>query len=316
MKDFYQVLGVPRSASQDDIKKAYRRLAKQYHPDVNKGNKEAEDRFKEISEAYNVLSDSEQKKKYDMLGQAYDRASTGNWQDFSGFRQGGGNQQDFGGYNFEGFGDLGDMLKDLFEMGGMKRGSAYKYQTQNQQRQPAVDGQDIISDIEITFEEAVSGTERSISIRRENKNEKLTVKIPAGVDNGSKVRIPGKGQLGFGGGKSGDLFLRVHVTPHKKFWREGFDIYTELPISIYDAVLGGKIDVPTLDGNAKMNIPSGTSSGQKFRIKGKGSPIIGKKGSKGDFYVIVQIVPPSKLNSEEKRIFEDLAVKYSYKPVS
>lgn len=312
MKDFYQVLGVSRSSSADEIKKAYRRLAKQYHPDVNKGNKDAEERFKGISEAYNVLSDPEQRKKYDMMGQAYDRASTGNWQDFSGYK--GGGQENYGGFNTEGFGDLGDMLKDLFDMGGMKRGGAYRHQSQGQQSQPAVNGQDIISDIEISFEEAISGTERSISIRRENKNEKLTVKIPAGVDNGSKVRIPGKGQLGFGGGISGDLFLRVHVVPHKSFWREGFDIYTELPISIYDAVLGGKIDVPTLDGNAKMSIPTGTASGQKFRIKGKGSAILGKKGSKGDFYVIVQIVPPTKLNSEERRTFEDLAVKYPYKP--
>jgi len=165
----------------------------------------------------------------------------------------------------------------------------------------------------VGFEEAITGTERKISIRRGDKVEKITIKVPAGVDNGSKVRIAGKGQPGFGGGRSGDLFLRIHVNPHPDFWREDADIYTEVPITIYDAVLGSTVEVPTLDGHASMKVPSGTEGGQKFRLKGKGAPKLGEKG-KGDQYVIVKIVPPKGMGSEERKIFEELAEKYPYDP--
>ncbi|HPQ81349.1 MAG TPA: DnaJ domain-containing protein, partial [bacterium] len=240
MKDFYQILGVPRTASEDDIKKAYRRLAKQYHPDVNKGEKETEERFKEISEAYNVLSDREQRKKYDMFGQG------------APFGGGYGGEGPPGGFRWEwttganprgsartgpgpDMGDLGDLFGELFNMGGVRRGPFNQGfgRRSGPAQEESLNGQDTSADIEISFEEAVSGLERKIQIKRGDKVEKLTVKIPPGVDNGSKVRIAGKGQPGFGGGSSGDLYLCVRVTPHPRFWREGADIYTETPITIY-----------------------------------------------------------------------------------
>jgi DnaJ-class molecular chaperone len=158
----------------------------------------------------------------------------------------------------------------------------------------------------------VNGTERKISIKRGDKVEKLNVKIPAGVDNASKVRIAGKGQPGFGGGDSGDLYLRVHVTPHALFWREDADIYTEVPITVFESVLGSSVQVPTLDGHAKMKIPTGTASGQKFRIGGKGAPVLGKKGKRGDQYVIIKIVPPDHLTDDERMAFETLAKEFPY----
>lgn len=321
MKDFYQTLGVPRGATEDEIKKAYRRLAKQYHPDVNKGDKQTEERFKEISEAYNVLSDPDQRKKYDMFGQGspyggqYGGPDGGpggfRWEWNAGANQGqaqGGQQPDMG--------DLGDLFSELFSMGGVRRGP----QGQARKRHPgagqeeALDGQDTTADVEISFEEAIDGTDRKIQIKRGDKVEKLTVKIPAGVDNGSKVRIAGKGQPGFGGGASGDLYLRVRVTPHPNFWREGADIYTETPITIYDAILGASVEVPTLGGSARMKIPAGTASGQKFRMGGKGAPVLDKKGKRGDQYVIVKIVTPKHLTADAVKAFEQMAKQYPYEP--
>ncbi|HPW45316.1 MAG TPA: DnaJ C-terminal domain-containing protein [bacterium] len=313
MKDYYQVLGVPRGASVDEIKKAYRRLAKQYHPDVNKGEKGAEERFKEISEAYNVLSDPEQRKKYDMFGSAFDGAG----QDFSGFRwqsTGGGQGFDPSQINFGDIGDLGDILGDLFNMGGVRRKAYSPGDARRSSYQPTVNGQDTFADVEVSFDDAIEGTERRISIRRGDRTENLTVKIPAGVDNGSKVRISGKGQPGFGGGKDGDLYLRIHVTPHPLFWREGADIYTEIPVTIYDAVLGASVEVPTTGGSAKMKIPVGTAGGQKFRLSGKGAPVLGKRGKRGDQYVIVKVVPPKKLSAEAKKAFESIAEQFPYDP--
>jgi DnaJ-class molecular chaperone len=315
MKDFYQVLGISRNASVDEIKKAYRRLAKQYHPDVNKGNKEAEERFKEISEAYNVLSDPEQKKKYDIFGNA--QAGGGAGPGFGGFHWQGAGPGAGAGYENVGanLGDLGDIFSELFEMGGIRRKQhAYGGARRGSSYQPQVNGQDMFADSEISFEEAVSGTEVKLSVRRGDKTEKLNVHIPAGVDNGSKVRVGGKGQMGFGGGRDGDLYIRIHVRPHPKFWREGADIYVEMPITIYDAVLGSSIDVPTLAGTAHMKIPSGTSGGQKFRLSGKGAPVLGKKGKTGDQYVIAKIVPPKSLSAEEKRIYEKLREDFAYNP--
>lgn len=308
MKDYYQVLGVPRSASEDEIKKAYRRLAKQYHPDVNKGDKQAEERFKDISEAYNVLSDSDQRKKYDMFGQA---GVGGGGPGFGGFRWEGGGAQ---GFDFGNMGDLGDLFSELFNMGGVRRGPYNQSWGRSTRQEAAVNGHDTYADVEVAFEEAVSGTERRISVKRGDRVEKLTVRIPPGVDNGSKVRIAGKGQPGFGGGRSGDLYLRIHVAPHPSFWREDADIYTEVPITIYDAILGASVEVPTLGGVVHMKIPPGTSGGQKFRIAGKGAPVLGKKGKHGDQYVIVNIVPPRELSGEARKAFEDMAREYPYKP--
>ena len=308
MKDFYQMLGVPRNATADEIKKAYRRLAKKYHPDVTKGDKASEEKFKEISEAYNTLSDPEQRKKYDFFSQ---QAGPGGfqWEAPPGF-----DFRQYQGQTPGGFGDLGDLFSELFEMGGIRRGGARREWGQAAGGETPVNGRDTFTEIEISFNEAVEGTERSISIKRGDKVERLTVKIPAGVDNGSKVRVTGKGQPGFGGGRSGDLFLHIRVTPHPSFWREDADIYTEAPITIYDAVLGGSVEVPTLEGHAKMKIPSGTESGQKFRLGGKGAPVLGKKGKRGDQYVIVKIVPPKDPPGDVKKMLLELSEKYPYDP--
>lgn len=328
MKDYYQVLGVARGASNDEIRKSYRRLARQYHPDMNKGDKRAEEKFKEISEAYSVLSDAEKRKQYDMFGGAPFGAGGGTgraggqggaggfrWeQDPSGgfkfYRSAGGGES---GGGFEApFGDLGDVFAELFNMGGVKRGRQ-RWDEAGGRKQEARKGQDTYTDLEIDFLEAIHGTETRFDIRRGNRSEHIKVKIPAGVDNGSKVRIAGKGHPGTGGGEEGDLYINIKVKPHPIFWREGADIYTELPISIYEAVLGAEVTVPTLDGHAKMKVPEGTPSGQKFRLKGKGAPILGKKGA-GDQFVIVQIVPPKKLAEKFRQAIFEMAQKEPYNP--
>lgn len=309
MKDYYQILGVSRSANDAEIKQAYRKLARLHHPDVNKGDKKAEDRFKEISEAYNVLSDPEQRKKYDMFGQYAAGGGGQQWAggvppgfDFRGFQGGQARNVDFG--------DLNDLFQDLFNMGGVKRGRARERGWAGEETQ-SVDGQDTFTDIEISFHEAIQGAQRKISIKRGDQVEQLTVKIPAGVDTGSKVRVAGKGQPGFGSGQAGDLYLHIKVAAHPQFWREGADIYCDLPITVYQAILGAEVNVPTIDGSSKIKIPSGTASGQKFRLKGKGAQVLGKK-QMGDQYAVVQIVPPKDVPSDLKKTIKELAEEFPY----
>lgn len=331
MKDYYHILGVPRGTNDADIKRAYRRLAKQYHPDVNKGDAQAEEKFKDISEAYSVLSDPEKRKQYDMFGSGafhgggFDPsqfAQGGKWQTYEGpdgvryYTSGGGGPEGFEGFGGGGFGDLGDIFGELFNMGGVPRRAGRKRPQGYSSGAPeAVAGSDTYTTIEIGFEEAIFGTSKAMSIKRGDEIDKITVKIPAGVDNGSKIRLKGKGQPGKSGGRPGDLYLSIRVRPHKSFWREGSDLFVEVPISIYEAIFGGKIDVPTIDGTAKMNLPESTAGGQKFRLKGKGVQELGKK-VRGDQYVIVNIVPPEKMDSETKKIFEGLATKRAYNPRS
>lgn len=303
MKDFYQILGVPRSASEGEIKKAYRRLAKQYHPDVNK-NKGSEEKFKEISEAYNVLSDQKKKKEYDMFGQTggFRSGPAGGWPGGSG-----------SGPQNSDFGNLGDLFSELFQMGGMRAGQARPGFGQERSHQEAIAGKDITTDVEIDFLESVQGSKREIRLKRSGRVENLTVKIPPGVNNGSKVRLAGKGEAGQFGGGAGDLYLHISVKPHPVFWREGADIYCDIPITIYEAALGATIEVPTVGGKANMKIPEGTESGQKFRLKEKGAPYLGKSGI-GDQYVIVQIALPKKLDKETKKWLEEWAQKRPYNP--
>jgi curved DNA-binding protein len=317
MKDYYTVLGVNKNATADEIKKAYRRLALKYHPDRNKGDKDAEERFKEINEAYAVLSDQEKRRQYDMFGA-------------EGFRQRY-SQEDI----FQGF-DIGDVLKDfgfgtsdIFSVlfgGSRGRGRGVRYTTYTGpfgQRTTAkggpdfadyfarggagpAPGRDTVSDITITLEEAAKGTEKLISLHRDGKVEKIAVKIPPGIDTGKKLRVAGKGERGPGGGPAGDLYVRVAIHKHPLFRREENDIYIDREIAFSEAALGTNIEVPTLNGIKKVKIPPGTSGNTKLRLKGEGMPHLKGKG-KGDAYVRISIRVPKKLTSKQKELVEGLA---------
>jgi curved DNA-binding protein len=317
MKDYYTVLGVEKKATVDEIKKAYRRLALKYHPDRNKGNKEAEERFKEINEAYAVLSDQEKRRQYDMFGA-------------EGFRQRY-SQEDI----FQNF-DIGDIFKDfgfgtsdIFSVlfgGGRGGGKGVRYtgftgpfgqHTRGEEGAGFADyfarggggpvqGRDSVSDLTITLEEAARGTEKLISLQRDGKVEKIAVKIPPGIDTGKKLRVAGKGESGVGGGQRGDLYVRVNVQKHPLFHRDGADIYIDHTINFSEAVLGTSIEIPTLNGIKKVKIPPGTSGNTKLRLKGEGIPHLNGKG-KGDAYVRIDIKIPKKLTSKQKALVEGLA---------
>jgi curved DNA-binding protein len=321
--DFYQVLGVARTASGDEIKKAYRRLAKQYHPDVNKGDKAAEDRFKDISAAYDVLSDAKKRQQYDMVGQVFPGGAGpgagpggAQWQWSSGGGSGG-SPFGQGADPFSGMGDMGgmgDVLSELFGMGGVPGGERARRRTRSQRNVGAVRGNDMRSAVEVEFLDAIMGTTAHLQVERGGQHEKISVKIPAGITQGQQLRVTGKGEPGHQGGQAGNLFLEVRIRPHATFWREGADVLAELPITIYESMLGGTIEVPLPEGVAKLKVPAGTASGQKLRLKGKGAPVMGQAGTRGDFYAIIQIVPPKKMPKAVKELAETLAKKHAYDP--
>ena len=321
-KDYYNILGVSRSAGEREIKQAYRRLARKYHPDINPGDKSAEAKFKKINEAYEVLSDKENRKKYDQFGDQWqyaDQSARAVWQqaptqDFS--RRGGSASFDFG--------ESG--LDSLFDE--LLRGThTHTYTRRARPRQ----GRDIKSPIDITLEEAHHGTTRTISLQSAepcptcqgngriqnvpcsschgagaiNKVKRLEVKIPAGVDNGSRVRIPGKGQHGYAGA-NGDLYLVISVKPHRLFKRRGNDLHVELPVPLTTVMLGGEVQVPTLKGKLALRIPPETQNGCVFRLKGQGMPHLGNS-SRGDMLAKVNVVLPAKLSPQEKELFKRLS---------
>lgn len=297
--DFYKVLGVDRGASQEDLKKAYRKLAMQYHPDKNPGNKKAEEKFKEITEAYEVLGDPDKRKSYDQFGSegfqnfgGFGGAGAGG---FEGFRQYGGGYQG----NPENFQDIfGDVFGDFFS-------------AKARPKRPAR-GADLRYTLTITLEEAASGSEKVISFIRQkgaqNESAKLSVHVPAGVKENQKLKLSGEGDIPPQNGTPGDLYVIVHILPHPFFVREEYDIHLEVPISFTDALLGASIEVPTLTGKSALKIPPGTASGQAFRLKSKGLPRLGGFGT-GDMIVKVQLVTPGRLTQEEKGLVEKLAQK-------
>lgn len=301
-RDYYDLLGVSRGATVDELKKSYRRLAKKYHPDVNKGDKGAEEKFKEISQAYDVLSDADKRRKYDQFGQW---AEQGGFNPRQGFRTytwttgGPGGGVDFEEFQRQSGFDLGDLFGDVFGMGGVSRGRG--------RRRPEPQGHDVQSTLEISFEEAVLGTERSIGLDRRGRSERLKVKIPAGIKDGGKIRLTGKGEGG------GDLYLKVNVLPHRDFWREDDDLYLEIPITITEAALGTTVRVTTLEGKVDLKIPAGTSSGQKFRIREKGAPHLGK-GGRGDLFVLAKIVVPPDLDEDSKEMLRKIQQRNDYNP--
>jgi molecular chaperone DnaJ len=319
-KDYYQILGVSKNASEKEIKQAYRRLARKYHPDINPSDKSAEAKFKEINAAHEVLSNPEKRRKYDQFGEQWEYADQ--------FAKTGGQERvrwdfDRGGTSFE-YGDLsgfGDILSSLF--GDTGTGSGAK-------RGPRR-GQDIESPIEVTLEEAHHGSMRLMQLQTQEpctacggtgrvgnracticggagaklNPRRLEVKIPAGVRDGSRIRIAGEGGPGLAGGKKGHLYLIVRILPHKLFERKGDDLYTEVPVPLATAILGGEVKLPTLNGNISLKIPPETQNGKAFRLAGKGMPQLGNN-KYGNIFAKVKVVLPTKLTEEEKKLFEKL----------
>jgi curved DNA-binding protein len=302
-KDYYKILGVDKKASQDEIKKAYRKLAIQYHPDKNPGNKEAEEKFKLINEANEVLGDEGKRKKYDELGENWNRyqqpGQQGGGFDWSAYEQGGrgtyyqeGDLNDFFGAGGSGFSDF---FEAFFGGGGGNRSG-------RQGRSADFRGSDYEAEMEISLDEALNGTSRIINLQ----NEKIRITTKPGAYEGQLLRIKGKGAKGSREGQHGDLYVRVHVKPHPLFRRKDDDLYTTHTIDLYTAVLGGDAVVKTLDGAVKIKVPSGTQNDRTIRVKGKGMPVYGKAGTHGDLYIQLKISIPEKLSSEEKKLFEQL----------
>ncbi len=354
-RDYYETLGIDKSASQDEIKKAYRKKAKEYHPDLNPGNADAEQKFKEVNEAYAVLSDEQKKAQYDQFGHAA-------------FEQGGGGGYgSYGAGGFDGFGfDMGDIFSSIFGGGSGNRANRAK---------APVDGDDILVRVVISFEEAVFGCKEEISYPRIQKcgecsgtgaqkgtsidkcskcggrgtitvqqrtifgmtqttrpcpdcngtgesikkpcpnckgkkmvkvNKKLEVSIPAGIDDGQRVVLRSQGHEGRNGGYAGDLIIQVSVRPHPVFERDGFDLYCDVPITFYEAALGAKIKIPTLEGEIELDIPEGTQTGTVFTVKQKGITMINSKG-KGNLYVKVVVETPRALSADQKKLMQKFA---------
>jgi len=310
-RDYYETLGVSKSATDDEIKSAFRKLARKYHPDVAKDKKAAEEKFKQINEAYEVLSDSEKRQKYDQLGANWNQPGgfqpPPDWRGGSQQAPGGGFYQyggDGGGVQFE-FGGTG--FSDFFEafFGGGRGRSAFG--GFGGREATAERGADVEADILVTLEEALHGSKRTVSLRRagSNKVEKYQVKIPKGVHEGQRIRLAGQGEAGAGGGTSGDLFLRVRLAKHPDFSVEGSDLIHEEKITPWQATLGTQIEVPMLEGNVRLKIPPGTQAGQRFRLRERG--LAGISGKRGDLYVIAQINIPKKLTEREREIWNQLA---------
>lgn len=290
-KDYYELLSVSRNASDKEIKQAYRRLARKYHPDVNPGDKSAEARFKEINAAYEVLSDSEKRKKYDRFGE--------NWQ----------YADQFAGQQWSPFGDSSRTgttfdfvdLSDLGGQGGIFDSLFRSFDPRTTSRRPRR-GRDIDFPIEVTLEEAYHGSARLIT---DMTGRRLEVKIPPGVKDGSRIKVAGKGESGPGSGPSGDLYLVASVKPHPIFQRKDSDLHVEVSVPLTDVVLGGEVAVPSLKGKLALKIPPQTQNGKVFRLAGQGMPRMGDT-KKGDLFAKVKVVLPTKLTERERELFEEL----------
>jgi curved DNA-binding protein len=291
-KDYYKVLGVDRSASGDEIKRIYRKLALKYHPDKNPDDSQAEEHFKEINEAYEVLGDSTKRAKYDQLGSSYrswertgSQPGSFDWSEWMQGGQGGGVRVDIGGFS--------DFFSAIFSgMSAQQQG----YRTQGRRL-----GRNIKQPVTITLSEANTGTTRVLTINE----KKIEVTIPPGSRTGTKVRVSGLGEAG--AQKSGDLFLVITIAPDARFKLEKDDLYTRATVDLYTAILGGEVEVPTLSGDVVLTIPAGSQPDQSFRLKGRGLPNLRNKKKRGDLYVRLDITLPRDLNSRERKLFEELA---------
>ena len=323
-KDYYAVLGVPKTASEKDIKQAFRKLARKHHPDVNPGDKTAEAKFKEINEANEVLSDADKRRKYDELGanwRAYEQGGAagnpfagGAWNaNFGGAPGGTGGPGGFRSMSQDEmnamFGEGADPFSDFFQtfFGGGGQAEDTGRRTGRGRARGARQGRDVEQEIELTLDEAFHGATRRLAIKHDGHARTVDVRIPAGVGDGSRVRIAGEGELGSGGGKAGDLFLRIRLTPHARFERKGKDLYLKLHVPLTTAVLGGEAEVPTLAGKTlRLKVPQATQNGQAFRLKGHGMPATGRQES-GDLYATVDVQLPKTLTPEQRSHYEALA---------
>jgi curved DNA-binding protein len=313
-KDYYESLGVPRGASEAELKKAFRKLAREYHPDVAKDKKKAEEKFKEINEAYEVLSDPEKRKKYDELGANWKSGAEfrpppgwGSAGQARGFR--GGSQAhefEFGGTGFS------DFFEQLF--GSRMRGNTGGFGSRGgfAEEDFAARGRDIEGDIMVTLDEVLHGSVRAVTVQHNSRTETHQVKIPAGVAEGQKLRLAGRGEKGSGGASSGDLYLRVRLAKHPDFEVEDHNLIYEAELAPWEAVLGASISVPTLDGRVNIKIPPGTQTGQKLRVRGRGLPQRG--GSHGDLIVVTRVEVPLHVTDAERKLWEQLARDSKFKP--
>jgi len=301
-KTLYEILGVARDAEVDAIRKAYRKLARQNHPDLNPGDAAAEERFKQASRAWEVLEDPEKRRNYDEFGEAsleggFDAERARRAREAFGARFGGGTPGGAGGEEFR-FGDLDDLLGRFFSGGGRA------------ERGFAMPGADLEAGLELDFEEAIRGGEKRLTRGRPTPDggtgsETITVRIPPGVDTGGMLRIPGKGAPGIGGGPPGDLRVKLRVRPHRVLGRDGRNLTLELPVTVREATLGAKVEVPTLDGRATLTIPPGTDGGTRLRMRGKGVPA-SRGAQAGDLLVRVQIRVPRGLDAEAEASLDKL----------
>jgi curved DNA-binding protein len=298
-KDYYKILGIERTASADDIRKAYRKLAVKYHPDKNQDNKAAEEKFKEINEANEVLGDPAKRKKYDELGENWQhsqqRGEASQDFDWSKYRNTGTGRRQYtntsGDDMFGGEGQFSDFFENIFG------GSGYSGKNKGPSK-----GHNYEAELQLSLEEAYSGTSRLLEL----ETEKLQVKIKPGVKEGQVLRLKEKGGPGAGGAKRGDIYITVHVTPHPHYERKENDVYSDVPVDLYTCVLGGKSLIRTLKGAIKIDIPKETENGKTLRLKGLGMPVFDKPGEFGDMYAKVKILLPKDLSEKEIQLFKEL----------
>ncbi|OHB84790.1 MAG: hypothetical protein A2V98_08715 [Planctomycetes bacterium RBG_16_64_12] len=315
-EDYYKTLGVPRNASQDDIQKAYRKLARQYHPDVNPGDKTVKKKFQQVQAAFDVLNDSQKREMYDRYGSSFETLGAGGprgggaWSAGPGSGGGGG----FGNFDFsqlfgERFGaEPGVDLGDLFSQFRRNAGRAGQKPARGPRREA-----DVHSEIQVPFAMSINGGEVQLDVRRPSqKTGTMTVKIPPGIEDGKKIRLRGQGEPAPAGGTPGDLLLTVRVAPHACFERRGNHLHVKVPVTLSEAALGSKIDLPTPRGTVLLRIPAGTSSGAKLRVKGHG--VTPRNGPPGDLLAEVQIVLPEKLDDASREMFRQLDQHYSQNP--
>jgi len=319
-KDYYKIMGVDKKATAKELKQAYRRLARKYHPDVNQGSKEAEAKFKEINEAYEVLGDPEKRKRYDELG--------ANWKHYDEWQRQGGQAQgqpfDWSQFGFDP-GEGGNTryqyrtlteeeMQNLFGASGGFSNFFYTFfgdpgtRVDTGHRAASRRGRDIEQPVEVTLEEAFSSTTRLIQISdASGKPHRLEARIPPGVNEGSRVRLAGQGAPGVGRGPAGDLYLIIHISPHHLFERRADDLQLKLSVPLTTAMLGGEVQVPTLNGRVVLKIPPETQNGKVFRLKGKGMSRLGEPNGRGDLYAEVKVVLPQRLSAKERELFQELA---------